>query len=548
MHEHYNGHGSINLEFPLTVQTNDEEPLELSISPGQTLFVLGANGTGKSGLLQQICSDNPGTTKRILAQRQMWFGAGIHSLSPAQKRQIEDSVLQFDRSDQSRYTDQHGQQRPSIAILNVIEAENARARKIANAMGRGDEDLARRLTKAEGPIAAINGILRSSNLSIALSVHEHEQVMAAKPNSEPYDIGQLSDGERSAILLAAEVLTAKPSRLVIIDEPDRHLHPSIISPLLTLLIGKRPDCAFVVSTHDVTLPLDNPNARTLLLRSCEYHEGARRTWDADLMLGDSEIGEDIKRDILGSRRKMLFVEGAAGSLDKALYSILFPSVSVISKASCKDVERAVLGIRDAADLHWIDAFGIIDKNGRSADETKKLKGRGVFAISAYSVESLYYHPAVQIAATERLANVTGDDAKARVADAKKAALAAVASSVQNLSEGAALRVLRDQTFKNLPGKKEIAAGKPINITLHVANAVRAERRRLNRAIREGRLEFIIRRYPVRETSALNHLAKTLGFKDRRQYESAVRQLLSDDEETLEFIRSLTGGLADEIGK
>jgi hypothetical protein len=45
----------------------------------------------------------------------------------------------------------------------------------------------------------------------------------------------------------------------------------------------------------------------------------------------AEIDETLKRDLLGARRKMLFVEGTTRSLDAPLYSLLFPQVSVIPK-------------------------------------------------------------------------------------------------------------------------------------------------------------------------------------------------------------------------
>ena len=60
----------------------------------------------------------------------------------------------------------------------------------------------------------------------------------------------------------------------------------------------------------------------------------------------TEIDEDLKRDILGARRKMLFVEGVEGSLDMPLYSIVFPNVSVIPKGSTREVESVVSAIRN----------------------------------------------------------------------------------------------------------------------------------------------------------------------------------------------------------
>jgi ABC-type cobalamin/Fe3+-siderophores transport system ATPase subunit len=45
----------------------------LALSTGETLFVVGANGTGKSSLLQRFASLNNHSARRISASRQTWF-------------------------------------------------------------------------------------------------------------------------------------------------------------------------------------------------------------------------------------------------------------------------------------------------------------------------------------------------------------------------------------------------------------------------------------------------------------------------------------------
>jgi hypothetical protein len=51
---------------------------------------------------------------------------------------------------------------------------------------------------------------------------------------------------------------------------------------------------------------------------------------------------------------------------------------------------------------------------------------------------------------------------------------------------------------------------------------------------------------VRETPALDTIARKLGFQDRDQYEGAVRKLLMDEADALTFVRSLFGTLARDI--
>lgn len=534
------------MPFELNLPLTSGAPLNFAVEVGQIAFVLGANGTGKSGLIQRFYSAHRGNARRISAHRQTWFQSNAVTLSAHQKRSTETSILAIDTDPQSRWMEHYSAERASIAIYDLIDAENVRARSIAGAVDANNIDLARELSKRDAPIKIINDLLRLSNLPIEITVRESEQVMASRAGGAEYSISQLSDGERSALLIAASILTTRPGSILLIDEPERHLHRSIISPLLTLLFSTRNDCAFVISTHDVMLPLDNPNARTLLLRGCVY-QGANVTgWDADLVSADAQIDDELKRDILGNRRQLLFVEGTENSLDKPLYSLIFPEVSVIAKSNCRDVEHSVSSIRDAQGLHWLHAFGIIDNDGRPQNEVDRLRAKGVYAVPAFSVESIYYHLEIQRRVTERHSGVTGDDAQELMRRAKAAAIAAVEPHIQRLSERVVETAIRLDLMAKLPRRAEIAAAQHINVTIDVPSIVTTEATRLRRACDAGDLSSILARYPLRETPALTQIADNLGFQDRDQYEGAVRKLLMDDADALAFVRTLFGTLSADI--
>jgi ABC-type lipoprotein export system ATPase subunit len=532
--------------FDLTIPRSTGEPLNLTVNVGENLFILGANGTGKSSLMQQLYRPHFANAQWISAHRQTWFSSNAMTLSPQEKRNFESHIRSRDTSLESRWKDDYATQRASIAIYDLIDAENVRARSIAGAVDGNNIDLAKTLAKKNAPIKIINELLRLSNIPIEISVRESDQVVASKCGGIPYSIAELSDGERNALLIAANVLTVKNGTLVLVDEPERHLHRSIISPLLTLLFSKRDDCAFIVSTHDVMLPLDNPSARTLLIRGCTYVEPSICGWDADLVPPETEIDDDLKKDILGARRKLLFIEGTERSLDKPLYSLVFPNVSIVAKSSCRDVEHAVCSIRDSDDFHWLHAFGIIDNDRRTEADINRLKGKGIYALSVFSVESIYYHPCIQCLVAQRHAAVTGDDASTRLANAKTAAIDAIKPHIQRLSERTAEKAIREEIFRHLPTRAEIAAGAPKNIYIDVARLVTEERERLQDAVNAGNLAEIISQYPVHETPALDKIAKALGFQNREQYEGAVRKLLMDDNEAVTFVKSLFGTLESNI--
>ena len=296
---------AFNLQF--LGQNAEESKLQLKV--GEVLFVLGANGTGKSTLMYHFAKQNLGVARKISAHRQTWMKSGALDMTSQRKVETERLIQNEDQVQRSRYQDPLAAERTSMTIYELIDSENVRAREITALVDDNNLNAAAEASKKAAPIAIINELLRQSNIPITISIHENERVMVSKEQGPLYSAAELSDGERNALLVAGSILTAPHNTLLIIDEPERHLHRSIISPLLSNLFEKRTDCGFVISTHDHALPLEVRGARTLLLRSCSFSGQDVETWDADELPADAQIDDVLKRDLLGGRRKILFVEG-----------------------------------------------------------------------------------------------------------------------------------------------------------------------------------------------------------------------------------------------
>jgi ABC-type Mn2+/Zn2+ transport system ATPase subunit len=534
------------MSFSFSIPTTGPDPLRLELSKGQTLFLVGANGTGKSSLMHQLYTPNQGNSRRISAHRQTWFESNTLAFSPEQRRQTEAHVRSYDSNAQSRWRDNYSSQRASIAIYDLIDAENVRARSIAKAVDGGDIDKARQLSKQQAPLNRINDLLRLSNIPVEISVQANEQVLASRRGSPTYSVAELSDGERNALIIAANVLTVPPGTLVLIDEPERHLHRSIISPLLTLLFAQRPDCAFIVSTHDVMLPIDNPSARTLLVRGCHYEGSTARYWDVDLLAPSGDIDEALKFDILGSRRKILFVEGGQQSLDAPLYALLFPNTSVVAKHSCRDVMHAVNGIRASATLHWLQAFGLIDNDRRSAEDIADLKSQGIYSLSMFSVESVYYHPSVQRRLAERLQALTGRPATEALQSALHSAIESIRPHAGRLARRGIERLLRLELERKMPKSGDIEALGVYSVQVDIGAKLTQEQQSIEARLSSADLAGLLQLYPLRETPALQEIAKNIGFQNRSQYEEAVRKLMLDSPDAVSEAHHWFGELAREL--
>ena len=533
------------MSFNLVIPKAGGIQYELTIELGQIVFVLGANGSGKSSLMQKFYTDHQHEAIRISGHRQNWFPSNGNHLSSQQRQGVGSQISSNDATLQARWRDENSSQRASVAIYDLINAMNIRARSMADAVDAQNYDLATERGTKDAPINIINKLFHRANIPIELFISETDEIFASKSGGARYSIAELSDGERNALLLGASILTARANMLILIDEPERHLHRSIISPLLTRLFSLRPDCAFIVATHDVMLPLDNPDSSSLLVRNCTYSGTTVTAWDADLLSSATQIDDDIKKDILGARRKILFIEGVETSLDKPLYSIIFPNVTIIPKGGCRDVDHAVSGIREADELHWVHAFGIVDSDGRTSEDLDKLKAKGIYALPVYSVESIYYHPKILSWIAERQEAFTGENPTGILDSAIKSGLESIHNEKTRLSLRMAEKRIHEQFYAQVPKKTDIAKCEPICIKIDVKTIVAEESERYQRAFDAGDLAALMARYPLRETKALAAIAQKFGL-NAQKYEFAVRKLLRDDECALTFIKSLFGTLAADL--
>src|SRR5882672_216929 len=224
---HFNHNGEAPMLFNLAIPQSGGTSLQLTVHIGESLFVLGANGTGKSSIMHHFYSTYHSNTRRISAHRQTWFASNAITLSPEQRRNTENNIQGSDNSPQARWKDDYSAQRASIAIYDLIDAENVRARAIAGAVDANNIALAKTLAKQDAPIKIINELLRLSNMPIKISVHQNEQVLASKSGSTPYSTATFSDGERNVILIGGKVRRLYACTTILMDDPERHWKPSI---------------------------------------------------------------------------------------------------------------------------------------------------------------------------------------------------------------------------------------------------------------------------------------------------------------------------------
>lgn len=525
----------------LTIPNTSGNQLPISIEVGEQLYVVGANGTGKSALFQYwVTSVGSPRIKRVAAHRQTWFQSGDLDFTARSRRQFESNVMSWDREVNARWMEHSPAQRQSAVLFDLVAKDNLRYRTIGQSIDNNNPDEATMFaSQSESPFKQLNDLLRLGTLTVSLRNSNDEEILAQHTSNGPsFSIAQMSDGERAAAIMAANILTVEPGTILLIDEPERHLHRSIIEPFLSALFAQRGDCVFVISTHELALPIANAKARVLMVRSCAWEGDTAKTWDVELLESNVDLPEDLKLDILGARRRVLFVEGTANSLDRPLYSTLFPDLSVISKESCNEVKRAVNGLRGSQGLHHVDAFGLIDRDNHLEEEIDKLAENNVFALDVCSAEALYYCSDAIAAVARRQAESLDRDCEEMIETATQSAIEVIKES--GLSERMAAkrceRRVRNVVRSLAPNWREIKeSGKQLHISSTIESPYAEELSRFQKFASAGQLDDLVARYPLKESNVFDKIAKALECSSKVNYERMVIARVREDEN---FARTL----------
>ena len=528
------------------------DPLPISLHSGDRLFIVGPNGSGKSALIQHLLTGHQGRNfRRISAHRQTWLGSGSLDLTPLGRKQFGEQDTDLERNYAALWQEYNAEQKQSAVLFDLVAKENTRARSITSFVdGKNLEEASRLASESVSVFAQLNDLLSLGTLLTTLENSNDEEILARHRDADSrYSIAQMSDGERNAAIIGATVLTADPGTVLLIDEPERHLHRSIIVPFLAALFAKREDCTFIVSTHELALPGANPTAGVLMVRSCAWQNNRATAWDIDLLEPSDQLPEELRLAILGSRRKVLFFEGKATSLDLPIYNALFPDVSVAASGTSTDVQRAVEGMRGSQDLHHVEAYGLIDSDGRSQEVVNALSERGVFALDVYSVESLYYCAEALDAVVAWQAQSLGRDPDTMRESALQDAFVALRES--GLAERMAARrcehLVRDQITSQAPDWKAIRDQALPDFQISLKSPFHDELARFAELMNAKAFDQLVDRYPLRDSRVFEAVAHALEFSKRELYEQTLIARVQSDNGLAEKLRGRIGPLSLALG-
>mgnify|MGYP005928267897 FL=1 len=223
-----------------------------------------------------------------------------------------------------------------------------------------------------------NGLIEHRQLDC-----DENNLLKIKYEDTSYDAHEMSDGERVIIYHTGRVLLAPKNSLIIVDEPEIHLHKTIANKLWDALEARRKDCTFIYFTHDLDFA-SSRIAQKGWIKEFKYPNN----WHIEL-IEENVIPEELQLKLVGSRKKILFCEGdTQNSIDKFVFEILFPDYTIQPVESCKTVIAYTRAFNKLENVP-IKAYGLIDRDFRNEEQLKKLEKESIYSYSVAEIENLF---------------------------------------------------------------------------------------------------------------------------------------------------------------
>lgn len=359
-----------------------------------SIIIIGENGSGKSKLGAWIEDQDTDIVHRIGAQRNLNFNPNLplSNYDDAKNKIIygtdnEDTVKRRDKGVRWNW----GKSKTTKLIDDFDDVLAALIAMYHNEISEYFKNCKNaeknNLVKPKTPLTVIdklmeiwNSIFTQRNLLFEDSkFYAHERSKC----SEKYSANQMSDGERSVLYLASQVLAIPENKTLVIDEPEIHLHGTIMNKLWESLEEYRSDCLFIYITHDTNFAAYHKNSEKIWIKS---YDG--ENWDLEKIFSN-DLPEKLLFDILGSRKNILFVEGEESSFDTQLYSILYPEYFIIPCGSCTQVIMRTKSFNSTQNIHNNNVYGIIDRDFRTEYEINRLKKDNIYTLNVSEVENLF---------------------------------------------------------------------------------------------------------------------------------------------------------------
>ncbi len=390
-------------QYECSVPRPSGDPLKLAFETGRSIIIIGANGSGKTRLGVHIERQIPAqSVQRIAAQKSLAIRDDINIISFDKAT----NLLRFGYQDGSPiHKEGHRWGSKPVthflsdfdALLQALFSEHSRVAS-EHLQGRKlNPNIPVPTTKLERLKTIWDGFLPHR----ALQIQEAAIQVCSQPSrgAAAYPGSDMSDGERAIFYFLGQSLVAPDNGVIIIDEPEGHIHKAILGALWDAIEKARPDCTFIYITHDLDFAVTHTASAKYFIRTY-FHAPAG--WEIEEVPENTGLPEQVVVELVGSRKPILFVEGQRDSLDLTIYQSHYTEFTIVPIGSCEGVIHSVASYKASAALHRLGVRGLVDGDDLDTIDITYLQDRDVDVLPVAEVENLLVLPGVFVALAEAL--------------------------------------------------------------------------------------------------------------------------------------------------
>lgn len=279
------------MPFSFSIPTrNAEAPFLIDINNGASAIFVGANGSGKTRLAVFIENTFALEAHRISAHRALTLNPGVPKIDESTARRGLKTSWTDTRTSQAQRPGNRWNDKEAVALLNdfdyllqILFAEQANTSLATHKKNRKGDNALADPTNFEKLTEIWERLLPHRTLHIT---GDGIQVSLSE-STTTYSGSEMSDGERAIFYMIGQTLVADENSLLIIDEPELHVHRAIMGKLWDELEAVRSDCAFVFITHDLEFAATRVAHKFVIQ---DYHPAP--TWVIEAVPNDTGFDEE----------------------------------------------------------------------------------------------------------------------------------------------------------------------------------------------------------------------------------------------------------------
>lgn len=350
---------------------NIKELLKFLTVPEKSIILIGGNGSGKSSLADYLKNNISEEVLIFPAYKNLLLGDhGDTFYNSKYIQDIQSSVAAKRNNINYNNRDENILKNSIVAIINEhLKELQKKLEEKSNQEPITMFDKFREIYYQIFPELEIN-------------IDTDRRIMYPKKNNQDYIFNLMSEGEKVVILYIIEVLLAKESSYIIIDEPESHLNLAIVNKLWDMLIEERKDCHFIFISHHIDFITSRNNSELVWCKSFNYPD----EWKLEKISNIDNLPTELTVQLIGTKKPVILCEGdKSNSLDYKVYSQLFiEDYSIYPVGGHLEVIRYVKGFSNF--LSPTKVYGIIDGDLIEENRIEEYKCQNIIVLPFNEVE------------------------------------------------------------------------------------------------------------------------------------------------------------------